>query len=99
MNMTIPEPKEKVFHTLSGKKIEVELFFESEYNDCGYVSSCHLYMSGSNDGWDNRTQDASSSLEFAKDHGGLEGCDDQEIVRIPMSIINRIEEWADENGY
>lgn len=93
MNM-IPEPKEKIFHLLSGGEIEVELFFESEYNDCGYVSSCHLYLSG-----DDRTQDASSSLEFAKDNGGLEGCDDQEIVRIPMNLINRIEEWADENGY
>ena len=94
MNMTIPEPKEKIFYLSYGEEIEVELFFESEDNDCGYASSCHLYLSG-----DDRTQDASSSLEFAKDHGGLEGCDDQEIVRIPMNLINRIEAWADENGY
>ena len=90
----IPEPKEKIFYLSYGEEIEVELFFESEDNDCGYASSCHLYLSGGD-----RKQDASSSLEFAKDHEGLEGCDDQEIVRIPMSIINRIEAWADENGY
>ena len=90
----IPEPKEKIFYLSYGEEIEVELFFEIEDNDCGYASSCHLYLSGGD-----RKQDASSSLEFAKDHEGLEGCDDQEIVRIPMSIINRIEAWADENGY
>ena len=90
----IPEPKEKIFYLWSGGEIEVELFFEREDNECGYASSCHLYLSG-----DDRTQDASSSLEFAKHHEGLEGCDDQEIVRIPMNLINRIEEWADENGY
>jgi|TARA_A100001391_G_scaffold164800_2_gene124565 hypothetical protein len=90
----IPEPKEKIFHLPSGAKIEVELFFENEDNDCGYASSCHLYLSG-----DDRTQDASSSLEFAKHHEGLEGCDDQEIVRLPMCVIDRIEEWAKENGY
>ena len=95
----IPEPKDRIFHLPNGVKIEVDLFFENEDNECGYASSCHLYMSGSNDGWDNRTQDASSSLEFAKHHEGLEGCDDQEIVRLPMCVINRIEEWAKENGY
>mgnify|MGYP003122698394 CR=1 FL=1 len=89
----IPEPKEKIFYLSFDEEIEVELFFESEDNDCGYVSSCHLVLSGSG------TQDASASLEFAKDHEGLEGCDDQEIVPIPMSLINRIEAWADENGY
>ena len=90
----IPEPKEKIFYLWSGGEIEVDLFFENEDNDCGYASSCHLYLSG-----DDRTQDASSSLEFAKHHEGLEGCDDQEIVRLPMCVINRIEEWAKENGY
>ena len=94
----IPEPKERIFHLPSGEKIEVNLFFENEDNDCGYASSCHLYMRASGeDRW--RVQAASSSLEFAKHHEGLEGCDDQEIVRLPMCVINRIEEWAKENGY
>lgn len=92
MNMTIPEPKEKVFHTLSGKKIKVYLYFEEE--DGELRSHCHLLLSGGD-----RTQDASASLECAKAIGGLEGCDDWQRVPIPNSIINRIEEWAVENGY
>tara|TARA_R100001015_G_C4542841_1_gene106455 strand:+ start:362 stop:646 length:285 start_codon:yes stop_codon:yes gene_type:complete len=94
MNMTIPTPKEKVFHT-SGKKIEVEIIFESEPTlERGYVPTCYLYINS-----DDRTQDAASSLDCAKDQGGLERYDNGQIVRIPMSIINRIEEWAVENGY
>tara|TARA_B100000530_G_scaffold168354_1_gene106138 strand:+ start:326 stop:616 length:291 start_codon:yes stop_codon:yes gene_type:complete len=96
--MSIPEPIETVFYTstgIVGKEIEVELSFDEEINnECGYCSTCHLYMDGGD-----RKQDASSSLEFAKDHGGLEGCNDQEIVKLPMSIINEIEEWAISNGY
>tara|TARA_B100000287_G_scaffold427506_1_gene477254 strand:- start:625 stop:915 length:291 start_codon:yes stop_codon:yes gene_type:complete len=95
----IPEPKERIFHLPNGVKIEVNLFFENEDNECGYASSCHLYMSGRDIEGRWRLQDASSSLEFAKHHEGLEGCDDQEIVRLPMCVINRIEEWAKENGY
>ena len=91
MNMTIPEPKEKVFHTLSGKKIKVYLYFEEE--DGELRSHCHLLLSGGD-----RTQDASASLECAKAIGGLED-DDWQRVPIPNSIINRIEEWAVENGY
>ena len=41
----------------------------------------------------------SGSLQFLESYGYLEHCRDERQIEVPLRVINKIEKWANENGY